>query len=67
MSIDSGPLPELLTVAEAAEVLKVSVTTVRRLQQKRQIAFHKVRGAIRFARSDVAAYLKRRRVGSIDQ
>lgn len=66
MSIDSGPLPELLTISETAELLKVSVTTIRRLQQQRQIAFHKVRGGIRFTKSDIVSYLKVQRVTSID-
>jgi excisionase family DNA binding protein len=67
MSIDSGLLPELLTIPEVAELLRISEPTVRRLQQRRQIAFRKVSGSIRFARSDVAAYLEKRRVSAIDQ
>jgi len=67
MSIDSGPLSELLTVSDAAKLLNVSVPTVRRLQQQRQIAFHKVRGSIRFTRSDIVSYLARTRVRPIDQ
>ncbi|MGD1083037.1 MAG: helix-turn-helix domain-containing protein [Candidatus Sulfotelmatobacter sp.] len=67
MSIELSPTVELLTIAEVAELLKVSVPTVRRLQQQRQIAFHKVKGSIRFARSDVASYLEKQRVSTIDQ
>jgi excisionase family DNA binding protein len=66
MSIDSSPL-ELLTVSEVAEFLKLSVPTVRRLQQQRRIAFVKVGGRVRFTRSDIAAYLQKRRVSSIDR
>ena len=66
MSIDAVPPPELLTVGEAAEILRVSVTTVRRLQRQRKVAFHKVKGVIRFAKDDVISYLKAHRVGPIE-
>ena len=58
--------PELLTIPETAEFLKISKTGVRRLQQKRLIPFIKVGGSIRFTKSDLVAYLQRRRVESID-
>jgi excisionase family DNA binding protein len=67
MSIDAAPAPELLTIPEVAGLLKVSVPTVRRLQQQRQIPFIKVGGSVRFAQSDVNSYLAKRRVRSIDQ
>jgi len=67
MSIDADPLGELLTITDVAEVLKVSIWTVRRLQRQRKIPFHKVGGCIRFATGDVAKYLEKRRVHSIDQ
>lgn len=66
MSIELDPSSELLTIPEVAEMLKVSPATIRRLQQQRHIAFHKVKGGVRFARSDVAAYLEKRRVSAID-
>ena len=66
MSIDADPLVGLLTITEVAALLKISVRTVRRLQQLRKIPFTKVGGRVRFARSDVASYLKKGRVGSID-
>jgi excisionase family DNA binding protein len=67
MSIERGPTAELLTIPQVAELLKVSVATVRRLQQRRRIAFHKVSGCVRFKRSDVTSYLDTRRVSAIDQ
>lgn len=66
MSIDADPLLGLLTLTEVAELLKISVPTVRRLQQQRKMPFVKVGGRIRFTRSDVASYLEKRRVRSID-
>jgi excisionase family DNA binding protein len=66
MSIDADPLLGLLTLTEVAELLRISVPTVRRLQQQRKMPFVKVGGRIRFTRSDVASYLEKRRVRSID-
>jgi excisionase family DNA binding protein len=65
MSIDPNSNVELLTVAEVAEQLKISVSGVRRLQQTRQLPFIKVGGSVRFFKSDIFAYLKKQRVGSI--
>jgi len=67
MSIDADPALGLLTIPEVADLLKISVPTLRRLQRQRQIPFIKVGGRVRFSRSDVAAYLERRRVAPIDQ
>jgi excisionase family DNA binding protein len=58
---------ELLTIAEVAEMLKISVPSVRRLQQRRLIPFYKVGGSVRFFRSDIAIYLQGRRVDAADQ
>jgi excisionase family DNA binding protein len=66
MSIDADPLLGLLTIPEVAELLRISVPTVRRLQQQRQLPFIKVGGRIRFAQSDIALYVAKRRVRSID-
>lgn len=55
----------LLTVAETAKLLGVSVSGVRRLQQERRIPFFKVGRCVRFAKNDIAAYLAQRRVESV--
>ena len=39
MSIESGPSLELLTIPEVARLLKISVPSVRRLQQQRRNPF----------------------------
>jgi excisionase family DNA binding protein len=65
MPTDLNSLIELLTIAEVAEQLKISVSGVRRLQQARQLPFIKVGGSIRFFKSDIFAYLKKQRTGSI--
>jgi excisionase family DNA binding protein len=55
----------LLDVTEVAKFLKISVSTVRRLQQQRHIPFCKVGGLIRFTKSDIVDYLKRERVAAL--
>ncbi len=64
MPTDS-PAIELLTIAEMAEILKVSIASVRRLQQGRHIPFHKVGGSVRYAREDIVSYLAQHRVEAI--
>lgn len=65
-SIGSSQTPELLTAADVADLFNVSITSVRRLQQQRQLPFLKVGGSARFLRSDVVQYLQKRRVEPID-
>ena len=65
MPIDSKPAIDLLTIAEAAELLKISVSGMRRLQQRRRIPFIKLGGSIRFARQDLTSYLQRNRVEAV--
>jgi excisionase family DNA binding protein len=65
MSADFDPTPELLTIAEVARVLKLSMSSVRRLQQRRLIPFFKVGGSVRFDKNDIASYLKKARVDII--
>jgi excisionase family DNA binding protein len=67
MSIETSADLELLTIPEVATLMRISAPTVRRLQQQRKIPFFKVGGRVRFMRSDVVAYLEKRRVGSIDE
>ena len=56
---------ELLTIKEVAEFLKISIPTVRRLQQERRLPFIKVGGSVRFTKSDVLDYLKKKRIEAI--
>jgi excisionase family DNA binding protein len=66
MSTDSSPTLELLTIKEVAEILKISATGVRRLQQGRLIPFMKVGGSIRFTKADVVSYLAKQRVDAVE-
>lgn len=56
----------MLSVAEAAHFLGISAPTMRRLQQERRIPFFKVGRCVRFARNDLAAYLAKHRIASVD-
>ncbi|HUO50177.1 MAG TPA: helix-turn-helix domain-containing protein [Candidatus Paceibacterota bacterium] len=62
-SINSGPL---LTVAEAADILRVSSSTIWRLKQSRKIRFYKIGGCIRFLKSDLLSYLEAHAVDVIE-
>jgi hypothetical protein len=42
MPIESTPAIDLLTIPEAAELLKISVSGMRRLKQRRRVPFIKV-------------------------
>jgi excisionase family DNA binding protein len=66
MSIDPKPAINLLTLPEAAALLKISVSGMRRLQQRRCISFVKIGGSIRFEQQDLASYVRRHRKEAID-
>jgi len=56
---------ELLTIKEVAEFMKVSLSSIRRLQQQRQLPFIKVGGSVRFTKSDIVEYIQKRRIDVI--
>ena len=56
---------EILTIKDVAKLLKISQSSVRRLQQGRHLSFIKIGGSIRFAKNDIVEYLKKERVESI--
>ena len=66
MSSNSSLQIELLTPAEVAKLLKISITGVRRLQHGRRIPFLKVGGSVRFLKGDIVAYLEAMRVEALD-
>jgi excisionase family DNA binding protein len=65
MSIDCDPSIDLLTIREAANLLRLSVSGLRRLQRQRRIPFIKLGGSIRFDRRDLANFLNKNRVQTI--
>jgi excisionase family DNA binding protein len=66
MWIEANSTRQLLTIAEVADLLKISASGVRRLQYGRHLPFIKVGNSIRFSKNDILAYLDRRRVGSVE-
>jgi excisionase family DNA binding protein len=66
MSTNSGPSIDILTISDVAELLKISKSGVRRLQQALHLPFIKVGGSVRFSKSDIVLYLEKRRVESIE-
>lgn len=66
MPIGSSPtIEQLLTLADVARSLNISQISVRRLQQRRRIGFHKVGGSIRFTKNDIESFLAKTRVETI--
>jgi excisionase family DNA binding protein len=66
-SNNSDPLVQLLTVRQTAALLGISATGVRRLQEKRLLAFIKIGGSVRFAMRDIVSYLEQQRIEPIDK
>jgi len=50
---------ELLTLEEAAQIMKVSVQTVRRMVTSGEIPSVKIRGQYRIRRVDLEAYINK--------
>lgn len=65
--VDLVPGPALLTVAQAAQWLNISIPGMRRLQQQRKVSFVKLGGRIRFTQRDLAAHVEQSRIASIGQ
>jgi excisionase family DNA binding protein len=63
--LNGPPQLELVDLKEAASFLKISVPTLRRMQQQREISFIKIGGRIRFAKSDLVSYIMSKRVAAI--
>jgi len=57
---------DLLTPKEVALSLRISMTTVYRLVQRRLLPFHRIARALRFRRADIEEYVERGRVETID-
>ncbi len=58
--------PLLLTPDQVARQLGISRASVYRLVEQRRLPFHRVLRSLRFSREDLAAYLAKHRVGSVD-
>lgn len=65
MAIESNSGTDLMTVAEVAQLLRVSTMSVRRLQYQRRLPFLKIGGSVRFLKRDVLSYIGKQRIDSI--
>lgn len=55
-------MKDLLTKAEAAELLRISQSTLDRIVSDGDLTAYRIRGQMRYKRSDLDAYLNRCRV-----
>lgn len=64
---DNGPpgSSDMFTSAEAAELLGVSISTMRRLQRGRRVPFFKIGHCVRYRRGDLVAYMSKYRIEAV--
>jgi excisionase family DNA binding protein len=64
---DNGPpgSTDMFSSAEAAELLGVSISTMRRLQRGRRVPFFKIGRCVRYRRSDLVAYMSKYRIEAV--
>jgi len=61
MTTPKPVLPVLYTVAEVADLLKVSVKTVRRWVDADDLVVHRLGRQLRITESDLSAFVRQRR------
>ncbi len=54
--------PKLITEKEAAEMLRISLATIRRERHRERITYQKVGKSIKYTEADLNEYLENRRV-----
>ena len=55
-----------LTADDVAELLKLSVQTIRRYTMKKEIPFHKINRAVRYKKSEIEEWFEKRKVSSAE-
>ena len=58
---------EILIIQEAAEYLRISVTTLRRYAYERRVTHYKLKGRIVFRRADLEKFLDTRKIESFEE
>ena len=58
---------EILIIQEAAEYLRVSVTTLRRYAYERRVTHYKLKGRIIFRKADLEKFLDTRKIESFEK
>ena len=61
MTVSKPVLPVLYTVAEVADLLKVSIKTLRRWIDADELVAHRFGRQLRITESDLAAFIRQRR------
>ena len=49
-----------LTVKEVAEIVRLSVQTIRRYTMNKEIPFHKINRAVRYKKSEIEEWVEKR-------
>ena len=52
-----------LTVSEVAELVKLSVQTIRRYTMNKEIPFHKINRAVRYKKTEIESWVEKREAG----
>ena len=55
-----------LTVREVAELVKLSVQTIRRYTMNREIPFHKINRAVRYKKTEIELWVEKREQAKAD-
>ena len=58
---------EILIIQEAAEYLRISVTTLRRYAYERRVTHYKLKGRIIFRKADLEKFLDARKIESFEE
>ena len=58
---------EILIIQEAAEYLRVSVTTLRRYAYERRVTHYKLKGRVIFRKADLEKFLDTRKIESFEE
>lgn len=66
MTADSSAMPKYLNVRQLAQLLNISIPTVYRKIETREVPFYRIGGVIRFNLEEIKSYLKKCRIGKAD-
>lgn len=58
---------EILIIQEAAEYLRISVTTLRRYAYERRVTHYKLKGKVVFRKADLEKFLDTRKIESFEE
>ena len=56
-----------LTAKEVAEMVRLTVQTIRRYTMRNQIPFHKINRAVRYKKSEIELWVERRKVSAVER